>query len=206
MQITQTGRGSSETPYALFIDEKCFAAAERITGAYIVRWPSNKPKVDIAETLRRFYSSIKIDIVDRCKEKLLPTGVYENYNGKESINPRITQTGEGVILAFGRAQQLTSLDDYCANTPTIQDYFSRDFNDNVGSVRIVTPYCDMFIEQWGGSDLSLTIMTDESIDLSKQITQAMRATVSIPKVATHPHLEIIIRDVVNRLREQKPEE
>ncbi|MEK6922021.1 MAG: hypothetical protein AABX82_09080 [Nanoarchaeota archaeon] len=204
MQITQTGRGTSKTPYTFYIGQKCFASAERIYGAYIICWPSDKPQREVAEALRKMYSSIKVDLVDRSDEKLLASGVYENYNGKGSIKPNITQTREGIILKFGRVKIIATLDDYCANTPPMQEYFGRDFNDNIGSVRIVTPYCDMFIEQWGNSHLSLSIMGDDRIDLSTQIVEAMRATIAMEEVATHSLLETVIGDIIERLRQQKP--
>ena len=199
MTIEVTGLGTDELPYLVKIDDILLVTGERLPGAYLFRWQSSLPKKEIADALRSLYYSITDDLIGDEDRKLIQKyGVYEILNG--SLQATISASPDGVGIRFGKTDFIASLDAYCADAPEVAAYFSTDYRNRIGSTRIVTPYCDLFIEQYGGNIYDVVVMADERIDLTKHITRTLQSTAQ--ERANHPLLETTIGDIVERLREQ----
>src|SRR3989338_247710 len=166
-------KGSS---YGLFIKDTFIASTERVTGGYCVRWNSKRTLSDLADALRNFYEELHMDIIDKSDKKMFSTpGMYPLFDGSISVGVKIVVGDEDTEVNH-TPEAYASLDDFMNNTEPVAAFFNRGYQNNIGSVRIVTPYCDMFLEQYGKPIVLFTVMTDDRVNLADALVKPIQRT------------------------------
>lgn len=203
------GDGSPEAPHKLYFNDSFLVCSERIFGAYTIRWITKKNMEEAATALRLFYHSIQEDIVDRTDKKIFAPGVYV-FEGalptKVEVNMTIPLSSDSeeiseVIMGSNELPKpYASLDDFFANKPNIQRVLQREFKDNTGIIRVVTPYCDMFLERFATEHLYMTIMIEEALSIASQVASAIRLTKSLELTVQNSDFEYALHELTERVR------
>lgn len=187
--------------HGLFIRNKLIASTDRVDGGYCVRWYSRKTLSELAEALRTFYAGLRMDIVDKSEQKIFTNpGMYIIFNG--SISGGIKVVVRDTEQDLGEVQvpkALASLDDFITNTEPVAAFFKRGYQNNLGSVRVVTPYCDMFLEQYGRPLKLIAVMADDQVNLAGPLASPIRATTNFQRYANTSYFPSALADLVERV-------
>ncbi len=184
--------------YGLFIKDKFIASTERVDSGYSVRWHSTKTLPSLAAALRLFYAGLQVDTVDTSDQKIFSVpGLYPIFNGSISAGVKIV-VGDEDAEVYPIPKAYASLDDFMTNTEPVAAFFKRGYQSNIGSVRIATPYCDMFLEQYGKPIVLVTVMTDDRVNLTDALVKSIQTTTRFQRYANASYFSSALGELVGK--------